>query len=282
MNRNNIIAVGVCAALFSASFLLSGRAGIYFNGTALLVVLSGTAGATLLSAGVERVRHAFLHAGGAYRYSPPAASDVITQLLKMAVTMRREGLRGVEQTAEYGLCPQLERGINLMLENYKEDEIREVLGSELYFEAARARRVERLFRSMASYAPSFGVAGSVIGLIGLLMGIGDTSLILRSIPVALISTLYGVVLATFLLTPTAERVRAHAEGEALLSQLVMEGVCAILKETNLHKLRTRLNALVPPEQRMEDSALVKKLHRMTLSDEVPVRAEADSGQPETA
>jgi len=165
------------------------------------------------------------------------------------------------------LCPQLQRALELIRDNYKEDEIRDILGSEAAFHIARERRHARLFRNMSSYAPSFGMAGSVIGLVGLLMGLGDTEFILKSIPIALISTLYGVVLSNFFLIPTAERLRQSLETEALLYQLVLEGAVTLVREANVHKLLTKLNALVPPEERIADPLMIKKLHRLAQLEE---------------
>lgn len=265
MNRHTVIGVAICFALFIGSFFLSsGSFTAYWNFTALLVVASGTIGSALISSGAKQLRDTSRVILQAFREERPSIRSVVTQLLYLSVKTRRGGVHSLRNLQQSYLCPQLEQALELIRDNYKEDEVSDILGAEMTFYAARERRHERLVRNMANYAPSFGVAGSVIGLIGLLMGIGETELILKSIPIALISTFYGVIASNFFLTPTAERLRERLESELLVYQVVLEGAVTLARESNVHKLLTKLNALIPPEDRINDPQIVKKLHQLSM------------------
>ncbi|MFQ5780599.1 MAG: motility protein A, partial [Nitrospiria bacterium] len=139
--------------------------------------------------------------------------------------------------------------LSILVDGYKEDEIREVLITEMYFFKQRREQNERVFRSMARAAPAFGIIGSVIGLIGMLSGIGDAGVIIKTIPIALTSTLYGILLSNFLLTPIAENIYIRTQEELLLQKLIINGVIAISSEQNTYKLEKKLCSFLTPSAR---------------------------------
>jgi len=83
----------------------------------------------------------------------------------------------------------------------------------MYFFKIRREETERILRTMAQICPAFGLVGSVVGLIGMLAGVGSTAVILATLPIALTSTLYGVILANFFLIPFAENIRIAIDSE---------------------------------------------------------------------
>ena len=105
------------------------------------------------------------------------------------------------------------------------------------------------------------MAGSVIGLIGLLMGINDTAIILKSIPVAFISTLYGLILSHLVFSPIAENINHSTRAELLNQKLVMEGIVAISKEQNSYKLERKLASFLTPSQREGKTETLRKITR---------------------
>jgi chemotaxis protein MotA len=267
VNRRTLIGVSVSFFLFLSSFLFTGQTGVYFNITALLVVVSGTAGACLLSSGSGGLQEAFLQARQAYSEPQVSSKLLIAQFLRLSLKLKKNGFLRKEDKEELDFLPLL-GGLELIEDNYSDEEIKDILGAEMHFLAIRREGCERVFRNMAAFAPSFGVAGSVIGLVGLLVGIGETDLILKNIPVALVSTLYGVVLANFFLTPMAEKIRKQTESEMTLRQIVLEGVLALTRETEFFKVQRRLNSLVCPEDRLDDEQLVRRIRGTVLGTKI--------------
>ncbi|HIP40075.1 MAG TPA: flagellar motor protein MotA, partial [Desulfocapsa sulfexigens] len=105
----------------------------------------------------------------------------------------------------------------------------------------------------------FGITGSVVGLISMLGGIGDTSIILQAVPVALTSTLYGIVGANFFFLPFAAFLRERTNQELLLQKIILEGVIAIDSELNPIILKTKLESFVTPSDRQETLVSYQKL-----------------------
>jgi len=251
MIRSNIIGIVLCLIVFISAFIITGNAMAYLNIEAFMVVVSGTLGAALLSYPRDQLKTAYFVAKGAYTTPGADPDSVIKVLLDTAIRSRLDGLMALEKAGEQTTMNFLRDALNMLADNYSEEDIRTILGTEIHFFRTRRVQQERVFRSMATYAPAFGLAGSVIGLIGLLIGLGDTGEILRYIPIALISTLYGILFGNFMLSPMAEAIRSKTDREVLVQQLIIEGVCAIKSETNPHVLERRLASFLTPAARRD-------------------------------
>jgi len=92
----------------------------------------------------------------------------------------------------------------------------------------------------------------VVGLISMLAGIGDTSVILSAVPVALTSTLYGIALANFVFIPFAENIRERTKHELLLQKIITEGVIAIETEADPRLLESKLQSFLTPSERSDE------------------------------
>ena len=254
MIRANVILVLLCAAIFIAVFIFTGNAGAYLNIEAFLVVTSGTFGAALLSYPYSLIKTAFQVARGAYSSPSPSTDEVIRVLLDMSLRSKMDGLKAMEKGGEKTTVFFLRDALRMLADNYPLDDIRDILLTEVSFFKMRRANIERVFRTMASYAPAFGLAGSVIGLIGLLIGLGDTGEVLAYIPIALISTLYGILFSNFVLTPIAENINHKTAREIMVQRLIVEGVSAIKTEANPHVLEKKLSSFLTPAARRETRA----------------------------
>ena len=198
MNRKNIVGVFLAGLIFLASFWLSGGIALYWNAAAFAIVISGLAVAVMLSYPVEQVVQAFRVVRTTYTNRLTTHEEIVDTLLDLSVRSRMDGMLSLEKAGEQTTMSFLKNGLMLLVDNFDEAEIKDCLRTEMSFFNMRRNESERVFQSMARFAPAFGVAGSVIGLIGLLMGIDNPAVILKHIPVAFISTLYGVVLSNMI------------------------------------------------------------------------------------
>jgi chemotaxis protein MotA len=251
MLRANIVGVFLCTALLLIGFAVSGNAMAYLNLPALLVVAGGTLGSTLLSYPYSQVQAAVQVARGAYRNPGTDPDAVIFALLDMSIRSKVDGLQSLEKAGEQTTVAFLRDAMQMLADNYSVEDIRDILSTEILHFRQRRQHNERVFRSMAVYSPAFGLAGSVIGLIGLLFGLGNTGEILRYIPIALVSTLYGILAAYYVFSPIAECIRDKTEREVLTHKLIIEGAVAVKHETNPHILEKKLSAFLTPAARRE-------------------------------
>lgn len=261
MNIKSTIGTGICLLIFIGSFLMSGSASVYWNLAAFLVVLSGVGTAMMLGNPLERIMDAFRAARRSFGTDFASHGDIVRTLLDLSVKSKVDGLLSLEKKEREATSSFLKSGLILLVDNYSEEEIRDCLGAEMHFFNMRQGRSERVFRTMARMAPAFGVAGSVIGLVGMLMGLNDTAAILTHIPVALISTLYGLVIGNLVFAPVAERINDTTRTELLNQKLIMEGVIAISKEQNPYKLERKLASFLPPEERNGNVEMLRGITR---------------------
>lgn len=219
---------------------------MYLNIVAFLVVISGTIGSMFLSYSFERIKSAYLVAKNAYFVKLPSQDDLIKALLGLAVKSRYDGILSLENALSKTTASFLRGGLDMLVDGFNGSEVKDMLSSESYFFKQRRAANERVFRSMARAAPSFGIIGSVIGLIGMLSDLGDTTVILQTIPIALTSTFYGILLSNYILTPIAENIHARTHEELLLQKMILNGILAISNEQNVYKLEKKLSLFLTP------------------------------------
>ncbi len=251
MLRLNLIFGGICTMIFIGCFFFGeGGTVVYFNIVSFMVVASGTIGAAFLSFPYERIKNAYRVALNSYKKEVINSPDhIVNILLDISVRSRSNGILSLEKLEKTTQITFLKNGLGLLVDGYREDEIRSILHNEIYYFKIRRQHSERVFRTMALLAPGFGVAGSIIGLIGMLYGVGDAGVILRTIPVALTSTLYGIVFSYYILVPIAENIYSKTQQELYLQSIITDGIIEIGQEQNLYKLEKRLSSFLTPSAR---------------------------------
>lgn len=275
MDKKNCIGVILCGSLFVGSFFFTDGPAAYWNLAAFTVVGSGVLVALLLSYPFERIKNAFLAAREVYLRPQASNVEIVDTLLDLSVRSRVDGVLSLETMRERTSIAFLKTGLMFLVDNYKEEEIREFLSTEMDFFNLRRQQCERIFQTLARMSPAFGVAGSVIGLIGLLMGIHDTALIFKHIPAAFISTLYGLILGNLVFAPVAEHIHFNTRNELLNQKLIMEGIIAIGKEQNLYKLEKKLASFLSPAEREGRTGKVRDIAKRFLNEKRDAAAEKD-------
>ncbi|MBI5520020.1 MAG: MotA/TolQ/ExbB proton channel family protein [Desulfovibrio sp.] len=265
MNKKNMLGVVLCGAIFVGGFWMSGGLAVYWNLAAFVIVVAGLFAALFMSYPYARIRTAFLVARSVYTERQPTPDDIVRILLELSVKSRVEGVLSLEAVRQKIGDTFLKNAVTFLVDNYKERDIREFLNTEMAFFRERRQQSERVFQTLAKAAPAFGVAGSVIGLIGMLSGIHDTQALVASIPVAFVSTLYGVVLSNMFLAPIAESINFHTGAEMLNQKLVMEGIIAIAKEQNSHRLEKKLTSFLSPAEREGKAELLKSITKKYIT-----------------
>lgn len=250
MKNKNLLGLLTCAVLFLLGFAIQGHLALYANLSGLLIVLGGTAGATLISFRLDRLLIVHKVLVSSYRTRPKEPGDIIEILVDLSVKSRFQGILSLQEDEGETSILFLRRALGFLVDGFSGGEIREILSAEMYFFKMRREDCERVLRTMADLFPSFGLVGSVVGLIGMLAGVeGNTAAILSSVPVALTSTLYGVIFANFFMVPFAANLRERTDQELLLQKIILEGVIAIESEVDPRLLERKLKSFLTPSSR---------------------------------
>lgn len=259
MMRKNLIGLVLSIGLFILGFILNGNLGLYLNISGMMIVFGGTLAATLLSFKLEQLRIVSKVLWTGYNRPVKREPEIINILIDLSIRSRVEGILSLQQHENETTMLFMRRALGCLVDGYKAAQIRDILNTEMYFFRLRREDSERILRSIADFFPSFGIIGSVVGLITMLGGIGDTSVILKAIPIALTSTLYGLIFANFFFLPFAANIKERTNQELLLQKIIMEGVIAIDSEMNPVILKTKLESFLTPSDRETKLVSYQKL-----------------------
>ncbi len=239
--------------------MLHGNLSLYFNISGLFIVCGGTVCASLISFRFEQIHIVTKVLQAAYKKPIKKETEIINILIDLSIRSRMEGVLSLQNQENETTILFLRRALGCLVDGYSIDQIRDILNTEMYFFKLRREDSERVVRAIADYFPAFGIMGSVVGLITMLGGIGDTSVILKAIPIALTSTLYGLLFANFFFLPFAATIKERTNQELLLQKIILEGVIAINSEMNPVILKTKLESFLTPSERATELVSYSKI-----------------------
>ncbi|MBU0673967.1 MAG: MotA/TolQ/ExbB proton channel family protein [Proteobacteria bacterium] len=247
--------------VFLSGFANKGNVGLYFNISGLLIVIGGVMGAILICYPLDRLLIVYKVLRQSFHRPQKDAADIVEILVDLSVKSRFKGLLSLQQDEEETSLMALRNALGYLVDGHNEQQLRDILGTEMYFFRMRRDDSERILRTMADLFPSFGIIGSVVGLIGMIAGVGDTAVILSTVPIALTSTLYGIIFANFIFTPFAVRLHDRTNQELLLQKIIMEGVIAIGSEMNPRLLEIKLKSFLTPSSRAGRLVSLQKIQQ---------------------
>ncbi len=178
----------------------------------------------------------------------------IEQLVELAQIARKNGLLSLEEKANEQTDPFFKQAIMLIVDANDQDKVRGILENDIECMSARHEDAASLYDKASSVAPAFGMVGTLVGLINMLKsmnlsGDGGADSLGTSMGTALITTLYGCLLAHVVFGPVAQLLRGRDSEEVLCKQIIVEGVMAIQAGENPKSLRERLLTYMSQKQR---------------------------------
>ena len=187
------------------------------------------------------------------KYNPMTYID---QLVELAQVARKNGLLALEEMGNQQTDPFFKQCIMLIVDNNDADQAREIMVNDIEQSSARHEDAAALYDKGSSVAPAFGMVGTLVGLINMLKNMdmsGDgASSIGSDMGTALITTLYGCVLAHMVFGPIAANLRKRDEEEVLCKMIIVEGVMSIQAGANPKFLREKLMTFIEEKKRSED------------------------------
>ncbi len=231
----------IVVVLFTAQSPLS-----FFNLPGLLIVLTGTLAATMISYPMREIRRVMSLVSSVFRREPDFIREDIDELVALAREWMHGDARAVERALENTRNPFLRTGISLVIDNVREEEILDLLRWRITRLRARELAEAQIFRTMATYAPAFGMLGTLVGLINMLEVIqnGDLAVIGPRMGVALLSTFYGILLANLLFRPIAVKLERRTEDRLIAMNMVLEGVSMISRRRLPSFIEATLNSFI--------------------------------------
>ncbi len=251
MDLGTLIGIVSGIAFVIISILLGGSLLTFFNLPSVMIVVGGTVAATLVAYPLPRVLEIVKLTQKAFKQRQNNPNVVITNIIELANRARKEGLLALEELSSTMNDEFLKKGIMLVVDGTDPELVRTLLETELAFLEERHKMGQGLFETMGSFAPAFGMVGTLIGLINMLQNMSDPSTIGPSMSVALITTFYGSFLANMIFLPIANKLKLKSREETLEKEIVVEGLLSIQAGENPRIIEEKLKAFLPPSMRME-------------------------------
>ena len=230
-----------------AAILLGGSAVTFLNAPSLLVVLGGTVGAVLMKFTLSQFFGAFKVATKAFMFRIDAPESLIGQAVEMANEARKGGLLALEgRDTENSF---LKKGIQMMVDGHEPDVVRQTLPTEMNLTLERHDIGQKIFKAIGDSAPAMGMIGTLIGLVQMLSAMDDPKTIGPSMAVALLTTLYGAMIANMFALPIADKLALRSGEERLVKSMIIDSRAGIQEGRNPRVIEELLKTYLPGSKR---------------------------------
>lgn len=177
------------------------------------------------------------------------ASEVISNIINLSNISRKEGLLALEEATHDMDDEFLKKGINLVVDGTDPDLVRGILETDLINLEARHKKVIGFWEKWAELGPAWGMIGTLIGLVNMLKNLTDSSSIGPNMAVALLTTLYGSLIANWLAGPTAAKLKVDNDMEIMMREITVEGLLSIQAGENPRVIEEKLKSFLAPSDR---------------------------------
>ena len=249
MDISSILGLILGIAFMLWGIYASGDITAYWDLTSVVITLGGTLASTLASFPMKDIGNILRIIKKAFIYKETSLDKVISDIIILANIARKEGLLSLEEYADNLEDEFLSKGIMLIVDGTEPELVRNILETELIYLEERHANGQRIFETAASFAPAFGMIGTLIGLINMLKTIDDPGTIGPNMSVALVTTFYGSFLANVVFTPLAKKLKARNSDEIVIKELMVEGLLSIQAGENPRIIEEKLKTFIPPKLR---------------------------------
>ncbi len=250
MDIASLVGILLAFGIIGSAIMIGGPFIIFVNVPSILVVVGGTLGATLMRVTLADFLGSFKVGMKGFMYKMDKPANLIEEAVEMANIARKEGLLALEGREISNSF--LEKGIGLCIDGHSPEIVNNLLSKDINLTIQRHTKGADMFKAMAVYAPAMGMIGTLIGLVQMLANMSDPAAIGPAMAVALLTTLYGAVIANAFAGPLADKLILIAESEKLNKSLILESISAIQDGTNPRVMQQLLNAFLPENKRPVD------------------------------
>lgn len=248
MDPVTLLAISAALGILVVTVALGGELAIFLNLPGLVLVVGGTFAVTLAMVSMRHFVNSFKIAAQVLRRPEESPVELIERIVELAKIARHDGLLALEN--EDISNPFLQRGLQMSIDGQPPEVIRSTLSNDISLSVQRHEIGQRMFRSIADVAPAMGMIGTLIGLVQMLAQMDDPKKIGPAMAVALLTTLYGAVIANAIALPIAEKLALRSQNEALQKSMILEGLDGLQAQMNPILLHQSLMTFLPEHERL--------------------------------
>lgn len=179
--------------------------------------------------------------------------SMIQKIIDLSNVARKEGLLSLEEAAGELDDDFMKKGILLIVDGTDPELVRGIMETELVSVEDRHKKKIGFWEDLGAMGPAWGMIGTLVGLVNMLYEMDDPSSIGPSMAVALITTLYGSLLANWICTPVASKLKVNNANEIMLKEIMIEGLLSIQAGENPRVIEEKLKSFLAPKDRISES-----------------------------
>lgn len=252
MDISSVIGIVIGVGTLLAQMILAASVMTYYDVPSFVGVFGGLISATFIKWPIETVKMTFKIIMKVIFYAPSDAKATIEEVCKLAEVARRESVFALEKVPIDD--PFLKKAMTLAADNRPPEVIKDILQMEIDSMANRHELGQKLLGELAADGPAFGMIGTLVGLVAMLQNLSDPSAIGPSMAVALLTTFYGAVVANQFFNPFKFKLSVRSGMEKTKMEIIIAGTLGIVAGENPRLIKEKLNAFLPPSQRIAASA----------------------------
>ncbi len=252
MDLASIIGLIVCFGMLVFGILDAGgfaAIGSYLNFPSALITFGGSFAAVLTQYSMSDYVAGLKSISLIFKVPNANTAEVIQKIIELSNVARKEGLLSLEEAAADLEEPFLRKGILLIVDGTDPELVRAIMETELMSLDDRHKTKIGFWENIASMGPAWGMIGTLVGLVNMLNNMEDASAIGPAMAVALITTLYGSLLANWIAIPVANKLKANNNLEMMIKEIMIEGLLSIQAGENPRVIEEKLKSFLAPKDR---------------------------------
>lgn len=234
-------------AVIVGAIFLGGSVGTFVNVPSIVVVIGGTFMVTLCQISLAQFFGSFKVTLTAFIHKSTKPEALIEEAIELADVARKEGILALESKEISD--PFLDNGVRLCIDGHSLEIVQKMLSKDINLTLERHTVGITMYKSIAVAAPAMGMIGTLIGLVQMLANMDDPKSIGPAMAVALLTTLYGAIIANAIAGPIAAKLTSIRDAERLNKQLILESISGIQEGLNPRVLQQLLTTYLPGNRR---------------------------------
>jgi chemotaxis protein MotA len=223
----------------------------FFNIPSVLIVIMGTILVTTTSYSISEIVMTWKIIGKTFFKQVQSPSRLARELLDMVVLAKKKGILALSNAdAEFSQDPFLQKSAQIVTDGYTPEDLELMMGQEIDMLADRHHRAAGILKRAAEVAPAMGLIGTLVGLVQMLADLDNPSAIGPAMAVALLTTFYGAIMGTVVISPLAGKLENNSNDEIMLKSLILTAMMGIARQENPRRVEMQLNSELPPAERI--------------------------------
>ncbi len=252
MDIASLVGIILGFAMFAFGVIAAGGiegASHYFDFPSVVITFGGAFSVTLASFSLQDYIAGLKSFTLIFKASALNTSEMIRKIIELSNVARKEGLLSLEEAAGDLEEPFLKKGILLIVDGTDPDLVRAIMETELVSIEGRHKNLINFWDVLGGMGPAWGMIGTLVGLVNMLYNMQDPNSIGPQMAVALITTLYGSLLANWICAPTSNKLKADNAAEMMMKEVMIEGLLSIQAGENPRVIEEKLKSFLAPKDR---------------------------------